>query len=207
MSAGDFFRIVAGLLITGLIAFGVFLAYVVFNPAQAQIFVQLGVNPGDLAKLLQKLVFFVFLFLVASESLAFIICLFKAIITKKEFKKKKALFSVLSGFLLVIAMGTMTAWAVLNQKIGAADFANPNGGILIYDNDWLGSTELREYAQMNSFENLIGPVTLKFDLSSDVNFVSRTFDIARYEFDCGNGQGLISGADAAGAEIICRYEA
>lgn len=206
MTPKDFVRVIGAVSLTAIIAFSIFLAYVVFNPAQAQIFVQLGVNPADLAALLNRLVFYAFLTLTSVESIVFMIVLFQAIITKKEFKRKKTIYTISSGFVLVIAFATMSFWAFLTQQIGAADFANPNGGVIISDNDWRGTEGLAEYATLTSFENIIGPVALKFDLKSDVIFQSKTFDIRGYEFDCGNGTAKLSGNNPSIAEIICRYD-
>lgn len=56
MKPADFLKIVGALFTVALIFFGSFLAYIVFNPGQAKFFIQFGINPSDIATLLERLV-------------------------------------------------------------------------------------------------------------------------------------------------------
>jgi hypothetical protein len=56
MKPADFLKIVGALFMVALIFFGSFLAYIVFNPGQAKFFIQFGINPSDIATLLERLV-------------------------------------------------------------------------------------------------------------------------------------------------------
>ena len=96
MSAGTFLRIVGAILLVTLIFFGAFLAYIVFNPGQASFFLSLGINPGDITLWLRQLVRSIFGIATFILAIVWIIYLFKAILTKKEYKKKKTISIILA---------------------------------------------------------------------------------------------------------------
>lgn len=52
----DFLKIVGALFVVSLIFFGSFFAYIVFNPEEARLFVQFGINRADIQNLLALLV-------------------------------------------------------------------------------------------------------------------------------------------------------
>jgi len=183
MKAGEFMRIIGAILLVAFIFFGAFLAYIVFNPGQAQFFISFGINPADIASLLRNLVSGIFGALTFVLSIWWIILLFRAILTKKEYKKRKTISIILSIFTGIILFSTITLWAFLVQKINATDYQNPNGGVLIYDNEKLLSEKFKNNAQLGSFDNLIGPLELKFDLKADANFVSKSMNIEDYTID------------------------
>jgi len=114
--------------------------------------------------------------------------LFRAILTKKEYRKKKTVAIILSIFLGILLFSEISLWAFLVQKINATDFQNPNGGVLIFDNSKLLSEKLKNNAQLFDFDNVIGPVELKFILKSDVNEVMKTMNIEDYEIDFDGGK-------------------
>jgi len=83
-------KFIGVLLLVGVIFFGSFLAYIVFNPAQAQFFVTMfRINPDDIASLLTKLLNGSFGILILSLSILWIISLFRAIWIPKDLKRKK----------------------------------------------------------------------------------------------------------------------
>jgi hypothetical protein len=83
-------KFIGALLLVGVIFFGSFLAYIVFNPAQAQFFVTMfHINPDDIANLLTKLLNGSFGILILSLSILWIISLFRAIWTPKDLKRKR----------------------------------------------------------------------------------------------------------------------
>ena len=57
----------------------------------------------------------------------------------------------------------------------------------MYDNELVLTKEFKNQAELSSVNDLIGPITLKYDLSSDVLFASKSLDIEGYYIDCGNG--------------------
>lgn len=166
-----------------LIFFGAFLAYIVFNPGQATFFISFGINPGDIARLLKQLVSGIFGVVTFILSVVWIIYLFKAILTKKEYKKKKTISIILALFFGIMLFSEITLWAFLVQKINATDYENPDGGVIVYDNEKLVSERFKDIAKMNNFDNLIGPLELKFDLKADANFVGKIIDIESYKID------------------------
>ncbi|HBA45010.1 TPA: hypothetical protein DCZ31_03435 [Patescibacteria group bacterium] len=74
------------------------MAYIVFNPGQAQFFLSLGISPQNIKSLLEKLVNIAFGTVTFAFSIIWIIFLFKAILTKKEYKKKKTISIIASAF-------------------------------------------------------------------------------------------------------------
>lgn len=116
-------------------------------------------------------------------SVVWVIYLFRAILTKKEYKKKKTLSIIFALFFGVLLFSEITLWAFLVKKINATDYENPNGGVIVYDNDKLISERFKSSAQISDFDNLIGPLELKFDLRADANFVGKSMDIESYKID------------------------
>ena len=115
------------MLSVALIFFGAFLAYIVFNPGQASFFISFGINPSDIARLLRQLVSSIFGIVTFIVSIIWIIYLFKAILTKKEYKKKKTISVIFSLFFGILLFSEITLWAFLVKKINATDYENPNG--------------------------------------------------------------------------------
>lgn len=204
----DFLKIVGALFVVSLIFFGSFFAYVVFNPEEAKLFIQFGINRADIQSLLALLVNSTFGTITFSLSIVWIIYLFKMILTKKEYKRKKTVATILAVFFGVLLFSNITFWAFLVQKIGAQDFANPNGGIKIYDNDRFLSEQFKDSSEITDFNNLIGPTTLKYDLVSDAGYVKKkymTIDSFEIDFD-GDGTVDKEGADPAEAnDLIYTY--
>lgn len=108
----------------------------------------------------------------------------------------------------MLLFSNITFWAFLIQKIGAQDFANPNGGIKIYDNDRFLSEQFKDSSEIEDFNNVIGPTVLKYDLVSDVGYVRKKYmSIDSFEIDF-DGDGTIDkeGADPAEAnDLIFTY--
>lgn len=183
LSTADFLRIIGAIFFVALVFFGTFLAYIVFNPGQTQFFIGLGINPGDIASFLKRLVSGIFGGTTFLLSIIWIIFLFRAFLTKKEYKKKKTISIILAVIFAILLFSEITLWAFLVQKINATDYENPNGGVVVYDNEKLQSEKFKNNATLNNFENLIGPLELKFDLKSNANFVGKAIDIEDYKID------------------------
>lgn len=211
MSAGAFLRMVWAILLVAFIFFGAFLAYIVFNPGQAVFFISFGINPGDIAQLLKQLVSIIFGAVTFLLSVVWIVYLFRAILTKKEYKKKKTISIILSGFFGILLFSEITLWAFLVQQINATDYKNPNGGVVVYDNEKFISERFKDIAQMNNFDNLIGPLELRFDLESNANLVGKLIDIESFKIDFDgakcqwNGSSIVNGVSAE-QSIICVFD-
>lgn len=85
--------------------------------------------------------------------------------------------------------------------------------MIVYDNEKLTSDRFKNSAQLNNFDNLIGPLELKFDLKADANFVGKIINIEKYtiDFDGAKCQGtessVIQGVNAQNDQsIICIFD-
>jgi ABC-type sugar transport system permease subunit len=102
------------------------------------------------------------------QTILLIIFLFKAFLTKKEFKRKKTIATILSVLLFIMTFATATFWLVVDKKINSL----PNwlemsyGNVQMYDNMLLSNPDFpKEAALITETSNLIGPVEIKFDLN------------------------------------------
>jgi len=179
----DFVKIFWAIFLVSVIFFGSFLAYIVFNPGQAQFFLSLGISPQNIKSLLEKLVNIAFGTVTFAFSIIWIIFLFKAILTKKEYKKKKTIAIIASAFTWIILFSGITLWIFLIQQIWATDYANPNWWIIIYDNDKFISDKFKDNSELYDFSNLIWPITLRFDFKSDAKYVGKFLKIESYDID------------------------
>ncbi len=173
-------KIVWALFLVALIVFWSFLAYIVFNPAQAKFFLAFGINLADVASLLQHLVNGIFWAITFVLCVVWAIFLFRAIITKQELKRKKTVATILALFVGIVLFSNIAFWAYLFQKIWASDFVRPNGGVSLYDNDLYISSWYREYSEINDPTNYIGPITVRYDIASDAKHASKTMTIDSY---------------------------
>ncbi len=201
-------KILGALFLVSLIFFGSFLAYIVFNPGQARFFIRFGINPSQVASLLSNLVNGIFGSITFILSVTWVIFLFRAIITKKEYKRKKTISAIIAAFLGILLFSHIGFWAFLFKKIGASDFVNPNGGVVAYDNDRYLSDRFKDSADIVDFNNMIGPITIRYDLASDVKFASKNIEIQDFEIDF-DGDGLPDkkGSDPSGDKsLIYTYD-
>ena len=163
---------ILALFLTTLIIWGLFLGFILFNSNtiwDLTFFNDLGIDVDKIRQfvaMLVNVIFFTIVFILTAFSVVYI---FKAILTKKEFKKKKTVSAVIALFLLVITLFTGFIWLTLSKKVAelkSADYGNP----LIYDNTKLLSSfyETPKEALINSNE-LIGPISLKFDITEFIN--------------------------------------
>ncbi len=76
------FQAIGALLFVALVFFGSFLAYIVFNPAQARFFNTFGINTADVASLLSTLVNGIFGSLTFILSCLFVYFLFRTYLSK-----------------------------------------------------------------------------------------------------------------------------
>jgi hypothetical protein len=88
-------------------------------------------------------------------SLIFFYYLFRFFYTKKEYRRSKIIYAFLSGGSFFLLFATVGAWIFLYQKIGAADFVNPNGGVILYDNEKLLSKNFKDSAKITDYSNMV----------------------------------------------------
>lgn len=185
------------ILLVALIVGSIFLTFVVFNaqtPQDVAFFTNLWINLNDINSFLLKLTTVIFSVFIIFESIVLIISLFKVILTKKEFKRKKTIWTITSIFLAVILFGTWTLWINLDKAIKSL----PNWqemslwNIQLYDNNLLVSSKFsKESAIIRDYKNIIWPVDIKFDLKYLVSQEQRKwFQINKYIWDFGDGETL-----------------
>ncbi len=215
MSIWVLLKWIASMLFVALIFFWSFLAYVVFNPGEAQFFVTVfGIDPTDIANILKKLINGSFGVILLALSIVWIVTLFRAIWTPKELKRKRMLSWLLAWGIGIILFGVLTFWSYLFKIINTTNFTNPGGNIIIYDQNLLSNPSTSSLAKIWDTTNLIGPITLKFDISENALQVSkRNFvDITHYDinFDdaiCNDGTSLVGGSNPEEEKwIICTFD-
>ncbi len=174
MTTGMILKLMGSLLIVAVIFFGSFLAYIVFNPDQAAFFVNIfGIDPNDIQTILKNLINGSFGITVLIFSIIWILGLFRAIWTPKE-QKRRRLISWLSAALIGIILFVILAfWAYLFNIINATDYANPGGDVIVYDNDLYTHDESRAFSRISNTKNMIGPITLKYDLSTNARAIAK----------------------------------
>jgi hypothetical protein len=86
--------------------------------------------------------------------------------------------------------------------------------VSIYDNDLYTHAESLDYARMSTTNNLIGPITLRYDISTNARTVAKKnlLTITSYEinFDgakCSNDKTIMNGSDPTTEQgLICTFD-
>lgn len=171
-----------------------FISFVVINAKtidDVKFFYSLWISLNDINTFISQLILIIFWILLFIESFVLIICLYKFILAKKFEKRKRIVFWFLSTLLLTITFSTASAWMYVDDKVKNL----PNwqevayGDVQIFDNDKLISDKFEKAgALLRDTTNLIGPITLKYDLSLfKQNEEKRGFKINKYIWDFGDG--------------------
>lgn len=193
----------------GLVIGGAFITFIVLNAQTVEdvkFFNSLWISLNDINNFIAGVVNTIFTLLIFVEIIVLAIALFKALLTKKQKRKKKTLFSLISIILLIITFTTGTMWLVIDKKIRNL----PNwqevayGDIQVFDNEKLISDKFKkEGALIRNTTNLIGPITLKYDLSLfDKRESQRGFTIKKYIWDFGDGREI----EELNPNIIKRFD-
>lgn len=215
LTAGTVLKMIGSLLIVAIIFFGSFLAYIAFNPDQAAFFVNIfGINPNDIKDLLKKLINWSFGIIVLVFSIIWITSLFKAIWTPREQKRRRLMSWLTASLVGILLFSTLAFWAFLFKTIDATPYDNLSGEVAIYDNDIYIHPESRQYARIQTTTNLVGPITLKYDLSTNVKAVSKknliTIESYEINFDgakCANDKSIMDGTDPLTEQwLICTFD-
>lgn len=190
VSAWQAFWFLWTILFIALILWAAFLTFVVFNaktPSDVSFFANLWINLNDVNSFLLKITTFVFSIVVLVQTIILIILLFKWILTKKEFKRRKTILLISAAVLLTITWSTWTLWMYLDKAIKNL----PNWqemsywNIQIFDNDLLKSPNFdKSNALISNYTSIIWPVELKFDLTYlQKDEARRWFQIQKYIWD------------------------
>lgn len=187
------FWFLGAILFVGLVLWWAFIAFIVLNAKTVEdvkFFASLGINLNDINTFISQIVTLIFSILLFISTAALSWGLFKFLLTKKSLKRKKITYGLLSWVLLLITFATGSVWMIIDQKIKNL----PNwqeqayGDLKIFDNDLLISQDFdANQALLTQTENLIGPVSLKFDLSNfQTNQASKGLTITKYIWDFGD---------------------
>ena len=188
-SLSTLFGFMAAIAIVALIIGWAFIGFIVMNAKtleDVKFFYNLWINLNEINAFISKAVNIIFSILIFIETIFLAIFWFKALLTKKIYKKKKIAYSIFAIILLLFTFTTGSAWMYINKKINNL----PNWQVMakwdvqIFDNSKLLSWNFSEQETiMQDTSNLIWPVTLKFDLSSfEYREKAKWFNIDRYEW-------------------------
>ena len=171
-SIGTLIGFMSAIAVIALIIGWAFIWFIVMNAKtleDVKFFYNLGINLNDINAFISKAVNIIFSILLFIETVFLAMFWFKALLTKKIYKKKKIAYSIFAIIFLLFTFTTGSAWMYINKKINAL----PNWQVMaqwdvvIYDNSKLISGQFsKAQSLMQETTNLIWPVTLKFDLSS-----------------------------------------
>jgi len=149
-----------------------FIGFIVMNAKtleDVKFFSSLWINLNDINVFISKAINTIFSILIFIETIFLSIYLFKFFLTKKIYKNKKIAYAIFSVIILILTVSTGSAWMVINKKINAL----PNwqemayGDVQIYDNAKLISDNFsKKTALLTDTSSLIGPITLKYDLTN-----------------------------------------
>lgn len=178
------------ILFVSLILGGAFIAFIVLNANDVndvKFFASLGINLNDINTFISQVVMIIFSILLFITTTVLSIFLFKFFLTKKAYKRKKIVYGVLSGFMLIVTFATWSAWMYIDREIKSL----PNwqeqayGDLKIFNNDLLVSDSFStEQALIQNTQNLIWPITLQFDLENFQNNQARVgVTIEKYIWD------------------------
>lgn len=171
-SLSTIFWFLWAILFVSLVLGSAFIAFIVMNAndvQDVQFFIDLWININEVNTFISKMVNFIFSILIFIASCALSFWLFKFFLTKKSLKRKKISYGIISALLLLITFAIGISWMAIDQRIKAL----PNWqekiywNLKIFDNDLLISTDFQEsQAILTQTQDLIWPVTLKFDLEN-----------------------------------------
>lgn len=153
-------------------------------------FAWLWINLNDINNFISQIITIIFSILLLFETVLLIIFLFKFSLTKKEFKKTKIKYWILSALLLIITFSTASGWMIMDKKINSL----PNWQemafweVQIFDNSKLISDQFdKEWALITDTSDLIWPIDIKFDLSFLAkNQESKWIQIKKFTWDFGD---------------------
>lgn len=210
-----FAKLVGTLFFVAIIFLGSFLAYIAFNPDQAVFFAKIfNIHLEDIKWWLSNLINGSFWTIIFFISIAWMVSLFRAFWTPKELKKKRLLSWLLAILIGILLFSILAFWAFLFSIINAKDYTNPDGAILIYDQDLYNHPDSKGISRIVDTTNMIGPITILFDLRSNAIGIikNQLFKIDSYSinFDgakCTNWKSVFNGSDPTSEQsIICTFD-
>ena len=178
-----------------LVIWWAFLSFVILNAKtidDVKFFYSLWINLNDINDFMSQAIAVIFSILIFIETLFLIIFLFKFVLTKKEFKKKKIKFWIISTAILILAFTTWSTWMIIDQKIRALPNWQEEArwDVQLYDNSKLLSEYFSgQWAFLEDTTNLIWPIEIKFNLTSFAKKEERKwFEIKKYIWNFWDGK-------------------
>ena len=173
-----------------------------------------NITPSAVQQLLKDLIKYIFSIIEFIFAGLFIISLFRAIWTPKEQKRRRLVNWLIASIFGILFFGILGFWAFLFQTINATSYDNLGGDVTIYDNDLYIHNESRQYARVQTTNNIIGPITLKYDLSSNVKSISKkslvTIESYDMDFDgakCVNEKSTMNGSNPLTEQgLVCTFD-
>jgi len=166
MSFAKIMTIFGWLSFTTLVLGWVFLAVVLFKSTSVsdlQFFNNLWIDTNAIKDFAAKLVNWIFWIILLIIILLLFIFSYKAILTKKEFKKKRVSKIIISIFLLILSVSTLILWMFLSQKINSLRWIN-YWKVEYYDNSkYISKLFTPEDSIIDIKENIIWPITIRFN--------------------------------------------
>lgn len=183
---------IGAILFVGLVLWASFISFIIINAQNlndVRFFANIGINLNEINAFILTIVTVVFSLLLFFFTSILSYSLFRFFLTKKIYKRKKIIFWTLSVLFLFITFGTGTSWMYLDAKVKNL----PNwqeqayGDLKILYNDLLIYSDFsQEEALLTDTNNLIWPVSLKFDLQNYQNKKSRqSIKIQKYIWSIG----------------------
>lgn len=182
---------VGSLLLIFTIVFAAFITYIVLNPSQSAFFITIfNIDPADVAKVLKNIINITFGIVSFVLAIVWIIMLFRAIWTPKQYKRKRLFNWIFSAIIMIIMFSLISLWAFVFTKINATNFDNLKGSVLVYDNDLYINKITKPYSRVRDFANVIGPITLRYDISENAEQFekSEAVEILNYQIDFDNAK-------------------
>lgn len=172
VSQTQIFTFLLTMIIIVLLLLWAFMTFIVLNaktPQDVEIFSQLWINIGEINRFIKSTVAIIFWFLMFVESIFFSIFAFKAILTKKSYKKQKTTATIIAAAVFMIIVVTGSLWMTLYKKELPNWASLARWSIQLYDNARFISPDFNlDQALLTNTENIIWPITVRYDLT---NFV------------------------------------
>jgi hypothetical protein len=147
-------------------------------------------------------------------SVVWIVTLFRAFWVPKELKRKRLLAWLTAGFIGIILFLILAFWGFLFRVVGATDYSNPSGTIIIYDQSIYTNDLYKNESRLYDTTNLIGPIDIFFDIRANAELLQRNnlyringFEINFDGASCNeNGSSIISGTSPEREQsIVCTF--
>ena len=154
----------------------VFLSFILFNSNSVEdltFFKNIWVDVWSIRDFTSKVVDIIFFSILFIETIILFIFSFKAILTKKEFKKQKISKIIISVVVLIIVFLTSSLWLTLSKKINDLNWLN-YWKIEFYDN-WKYLSEMfwKDWSKIDNNQSIIWPISIRFNTEE---FIKKLLD-------------------------------